>query len=284
MDWLLDPLSLSFLQRGLLAGVFAALTCSLVGIWVVLRGLSFMGDALAHGIVPGVALGVLLGFDVTLGAVGGAALTVGGVTAVTRYARLSEDTSIGLLFVGMLALGVIIISKAGSWAVDLAAILFGGVLGVTTADVVLQAVAAGIALLASVLFYRAFLALAFDERKAALLGLRPRLARAVLLALVAMAVVASFRTVGALLVFGLLIAPPATGALLARRVPVMMAVSATAGCLAVSVGLLISYYFDLAAGATMAFAAVAQFFVVLVLRGVITNVRDLGRAALGSRR
>jgi len=273
VDWLTDPLALGFLQRALLAGSLAAATCALVGIWVVLRGLAFMGDALAHGVLPGIAVAHVGGGDVTLGAAVSALAMVGGVNYVQRRSRLPEDTGIGLLFVGMLGLGVIIISRAGSYFGDLVSFLFGAVLGVTAADVALQAGALAVAAVASVLLYRPLLVLAFDERKAEVLGLRPRLARLALLVLVAMAVVTAFRTVGSLLVFALLIAPPATGALVARRVPAMAATGVAAGILAVWVGMLLSYHLDLAAGAAIATTAVAQFFVVLLGRDAASALR-----------
>jgi ABC-type Mn2+/Zn2+ transport system permease subunit len=277
MDWLLEPFSLDFLQRALIAGVLAAVTCSLVGIWVVLRGLALMSDALAHGVLPGIAVSYLANFDLTLGAAASAAVMVGGVTLVGRRSRLPEDTGIGLLFVGMLALGVILVSRGESYFGDLMGFLFGAVLGATTGDLAVQAVAAVIALVASVVLYRPLMVLAFDERKAAVLGLRPRLTRVALLALIALAVVSSFRTVGNLLVFGLLIAPPATASLLARRVPAMMATSVVIGVLAVTIGLLLSYHFDLAAGAAMAGTAVAQFFGVLLVTEALGTMR--GRSA-----
>jgi ABC-type Mn2+/Zn2+ transport system permease subunit len=269
VDWLIVPFQEPFMQRALLAGVLAVLTTSVVGTWVVLRGLSFLGDAVAHGVLPGIALGVLLGFSPTLGAVLSALLMVGGINLVHRRSRLSEDTGIGLLFVGMLALGVIIISRAGSYSGSLTGILFGDTLGVTGADIALLGVAAAVALLASVILHRPFLALAFNEQKAEVLGMAPRVAHLVLLGLVTMAVVASFRTVGTLLVFGLLVAPPATAALLARRVPTMMAVSVLLGCLSVVAGLLISWHAETAASATMAAVAVALFFAVMLGRDLL---------------
>ncbi len=265
------------MQRALLGGILAAVTTSVVGTWVVMRGLSFMGDALAHGVLPGIALAVVVGFDVTLGAVLSALVMIGGINLVHRRSRLAEDAGIGLLFVGMLALGVIIISRAGSYAASLSGILFGDALGVTTGDLVLIATGTVVALVASVVFYRPFLALAFNEQKAEVLGLKPAAANALLLALITLAVVTSFRTVGSLLVFGLLVAPPATAALVSRRVPVMMVVAAAIGILAVLVGLLISWYAGTAAGATMAGVAVAIFFVVLVGRDLLAG---LGRRSV----
>jgi ABC-type Mn2+/Zn2+ transport system permease subunit len=185
------------------------------------------------------------------------------VTLVQRRSRLSEDTGIGLLFVGMLSLGIIVISRAPSYTGDLLSFLFGAILGVTSGDIAIQAVALAVATVTTVVLYRPLLALSFDERKAAALGLRPTLTRVALLVLVAVAVVSSFRTVGNLLVFALLVAPPATASLLERRVPVMMAAGVAAGALAVYVGLLLSYHLDLAAGAAIATTAVAQFFLTL---------------------
>ena len=279
MDWLTAPLSEPFMQRALLGGILAALTTSVVGTWVVMRGLSFMGDALAHGVIPGIALAVVVGFDVTLGAALSALVMIGGINLVHSRSRLSEDAGIGLLFVGMLALGVIIISRAGSYAGSLSGILFGDALGVTTGDLVLIAAGTAVALAASVAFYRPFLALAFNEQKAEVLGLRPGLANAVLLTLITLAVVTSFRTVGSLLVFGLLVAPPATAALVSRRVPVMMVVAAGIGILAVLVGLLISWHAGTAAGATMAGVAVATFFAVLIGRDLLAGLGDRSVAA-----
>ncbi|HKX76371.1 MAG TPA: zinc ABC transporter permease AztB [Acidimicrobiia bacterium] len=270
MDWLLDPFSLGFMQRALVAGLLAVITTSLVGTWVVLRGLSFLGDALAHGVLPGIALGVLLGFDLTLGAVASAIVMVVGINLVHRYSRLSEDTAIGLLFVGMLAAGVVVISRTASYSGSLTGILFGDALGTTATDVAVLAVGAIVAAVLSTLLYRGFLALAFNEQKAELLGLHPRLAHLALLTLVTMAVVTSFRTVGTLLVFGLLVAPPATAALVVRRVPVMMLAAVGLGGVAVVGGLLVSYHANTAASASMAGLAVAIFFLVLTARRLLT--------------
>ena len=266
IGWLTDAFSSELTQRALLAGLLAAVTTSVVGTWVVVRGLTFMGDALAHGVLPGIALAFTWGVDVTIGALVSAAVMVGGIDLVHRRARLAEDTGIGLLFVGMLAVGVVVLSREDTFAGDLTSFLFGDVLGVRDGDLVLQATIAVVTLVASVLLYRPFLAVSFNRDKATALGLRPAFAHAAMLGLLALAVVASFRAVGTLLVFGLLVAPPATATLLVRRVPAMMAVGSALGCLAVVLGLAISYHGDTAAGATVAGVAVAQFFVALAAR------------------
>lgn len=273
--WLLEPFEPEFMQRALVAGMLAVAASSVVGTWVVLRSLSFLGDALAHGVIPGVALALLWGFDLTLGALLTAGVMVAGISFVNRRSRLADDTGVGLLFVGMLALGVIIISKSRSFTRDVQSLLFGDVLGVTWADVRVQAVAAVLVVLGSVLGYRCFLALSFNEAKAGSLGLRPGLAHLALLGLIAVAIVSSFQAVGTLLVFGLLVGPPATAALVVRRIWLCMVVAVALGWVAVVAGLLLSYHHGTAAGATMAGVSVAMFFVVLVgqeLRGAVRRV------------
>lgn len=279
MRWLTDPLSLSFLQRALVGGLLAAVSSGVVGTWVVLRRIAFFGDALGHGIVPGVAAAALLGVAPPVGAAVGAGVMVVGVSRVSRLRRLGEDAGIGLLFVGMLALGIIIISRSGTFAVDVTTLLFGAVMGVSTADLWLAGAAAVTAVTAAVVGHRAFVALAFDPRSAAVAGLRPRATQTALLGLVALTVVASFQTVGALLVFALLIAPPAASALVARRIPSMMALSVGLASLAVTGGLLASYHLDLATGGTIALWAVLQFFAVAAGRTLV--VRWRGAATRG---
>jgi ABC-type Mn2+/Zn2+ transport system permease subunit len=266
IGWLTDAFSSELTQRALLAGLLAAVTTATIGTWVVVRGLTFMGDALAHGVLPGIALAFTWGIDVTVGALVSAAVMVGGIDLVHRRARLAEDTGIGLLFVGMLAVGVIVLSREDTFAGDLTSFLFGDILGVRIGDLVLQAVIAAGTVAACAALYRPFLAVSFNRDKATALGLRPALAHVTMLALLALAVVASFRTVGTLLVFGLLVAPPATATLLVRRLPAVMATATVLGCAAVVLGLAVSYHADTAAGATVAAVAVGQFFVALAGR------------------
>ena len=273
IGWFSEAFSPEFMQRALLAGLLASAACSVVGTWVVLRGLTFLGDALAHGVVPGLALALLWGFSPILGAFVAALAMSGAVTLVTRRARVREDTGVGLLFVGMLALGVVIISRSASFATDVTSLLFGDVLGVTTADLRGQALGVAVVVVTSTVLYRPFLALTFNEEKAATLGLRPGLAHFALLALLATAIVASFQAIGTLLVFGLLIGPPATAGLLVRRVPLVMLTAVALGALAVVLGLALSYHQGTAGGATIAGLAVAEFFVVLAAQEVTGALR-----------
>ncbi|GGV08514.1 ABC transporter permease [Actinomadura cremea] len=260
MEWLFAPFGVSFVERALFGGLLVSGICALAGTWVVLRGMAFLGDAMSHGMLPGVAAASLLNGSLFAGALLSAAAMALGVTALSRSPRLSQDTSIGLLFVGMLAAGVIVVSHSQSFAVDLTAFLFGDVLAVRPVDLAVLAAALCVAAVIAVLGHRSFVALAFDPRKARTLGMRPRLAHALLLGLLTLAITASFHVVGTLLVFGLLIAPPAAVVLWARSVPMVMAGAALLGALSTFTGLLVSWHLGTAAGATIAATAVALFF------------------------
>ena len=268
MNWLIEPFELAFQQRALVGGAVAAVALALVGTWVVIRGMSFLGDALVHGVIPGIALAILFGFNVVLGAVGAAMVMLFGISLVHRQTAFSEDTSIGLLFVGMLGLGVIVISRTSSYTGSLTEILFGDALGVTSADIWLLAGLLAVTLVGTVLLFRPFLVLAFNEQKAHLLGLRPRLANIALLGLLTLAIVGSFQTVGTLLVFGLLVGPAATAALVVRRVPAMMGVAALIGVVSVGIGLIVSYHANTSGSATMAVTPIVFFFVVLTVKSM----------------
>lgn len=268
IDWLFDPFQLALQQRALLGGSLAAVALAVVGTWVVIRGMTFLGDALVHGVVPGIALAVLLDFNPVVGAAAAAIVMIGGIDLVHRQTTFSEDTGIGLLFVGMLGIGVILISRSDSYVGSLTAILFGDALGVTSGDIALLAVVSVLAVVSSVVLYRHFLVLSFNEEKARLLGLHPAAAHAVLLGLITLTIVGSFQTVGTLLVFGMLVGPPATAALLVRRVPAMMLVASLIGVASVVVGLIVSYHADTAGSATIAVTPVVLFFVVLAARSL----------------
>lgn len=272
-ELLVEPFSYGFMRDALVAGLLTVVASSLVGTWVVLRGLAFIGDALAHGVLPGIALAYVLGGDLLLGAALGAAVMVAGVSVVGSRSRLGEDTAIGLLFVGMLALGVALISARGSYAGDLTTILFGDPIGVGREALLVLLVATLVTVIVSVVGYRPFLALTYDRAKARTLGLRPQATHVVMLGLVALVVVSSFRAVGTLLVFAFLVAPPATAVLVARRVPVVMVASVLFGSLAVVVGLLASYHLATATSATIAGVSVLVFFLVLLGRDAVGLVR-----------
>ena len=263
MDWLLEPFALAFQQRALVGGMLAAIMSAVVGTWLVLRGMSFFGDAFVHGVVPGIAAAVVLDINPLFGAAVAALVMVLAIEVVHRQTALSEDTAIGLLFVGMLALGVVIISRLDSYSGSLTSILFGDILGVTTANLIGQAILAVVIVVAATVLYRPLLALSFNREKAELWGLRPNRTHAALMVMIAAAVIGSYQSVGTLLVFGLLVGPPATAALLARTVPQMMLIAVVVGVVSVWLGLTISYHLGTAGSATMAMVPIILFFVVL---------------------
>lgn len=263
MEWWLAPFELGFQQRALWGGILAALMASTVGTWLVLRGMSFFGDAFVHGIIPGIAAAVVLDINPFIGAAVAALVMVVAIELVQRKTVLGEDTSIGLLFVGMLALGVVIISQLDSYSGSLTSILFGDALGVTWSGIYSQLVLLAIVLIAVVVLYRPLLALSLNKEKAELLGMRPGFTHAALLALIALAVIGSYQSVGTLLVFGLLVGPPAVASLLSRSVVQMMMVAALVGVISVWLGLTISYHFGTAASATMALVPIVMFFALL---------------------
>jgi ABC-type Mn2+/Zn2+ transport system permease subunit len=267
MTWFVTPFTdNAFMMRALMAGVLVALLCAVAGTFVVLRGLAFIGDALAHGVLPGVAGALLLGAPGMVGAAVGSAVMIVGVSAITRRTRLSSDTAIGLLFVGMLALGVIIVSRSDSFNGDIIRILFGEILGIDASDLLVLLAATAVIAALAVVFARPFLLLCFDPEQADVAGFRASRYHVVMLVMVATTVVVSFQAVGTLLVFGMLIAPAGAGALLARRVTAMMAWAAGLGAASVYLGLLVSYHFDLAAGASIVFVTVCMFFVVFTVQ------------------
>lgn len=252
--------------QALAAGVLVSIACAIAGTFIVLRGLAFIGDALAHGVLPGIALALLLGFPGILGATLGAAFMIGGVTLITQRSKLSSDTAIGLLFVGMLSLGVVIVSRSNSFAGDLTRILFGEILGISLNSIFLQLVATAVIGAIAFICARPFMLLSFDPEQAQVAGFSTKLYHNIMLFMIAATIIVSFQTVGTLLVFGLLVAPAAAGAMIARRVGAMIAWAAFIGALSVYLGLLLSYHLDLSAGAAIVLTTTLIFFVVFIVQ------------------
>ena len=284
-DWLISPFSNNeFMRNALVAGILVSVLCAVAGTFVVLRGLAFIGDALAHGVLPGVAGALLFGAPGMLGAAIGSAVMIVGVSFVTNRSGLSSDTAIGLLFVGMLALGVIMVSRpSDATNGDIIRILFGEILGIRGSNIVVLVVAAVIISACVALLYRPFLLLCFDPEQADVSGFPSRRYHAIMLVMVAATVVVSFQAVGTLLVFGMLIAPASAGALLARRIWAMIAWAVGIGATSVYVGLLVSYHYDTSAGATVVFVTVCAFFVVLIAQLVVRRVAQSTRKPFSAR-
>ncbi|MEU1964743.1 zinc ABC transporter permease AztB [Micromonospora sediminicola] len=280
MASLLEPFTASFVVRALIGGVLLAAACALVGVWVIARGMTFLGEAMSHGMLPGVAVASIVGGNLVAGAAASAFAMAVGVNALRHSREFGRDTSIGLLFVGMLSVGVIVVSHSRSFATDLTAFLFGDVLAIRWPDLALLATAVAVVAVVSAACYRPFLALTFDPRKARTLGLHPDLANAVMLALLTVTMAVAFSVVGTLLAFGMLIAPSAAAMLVARRLPVVMLASFAIGSAATVTGLWISWYAATAAGATVAAVAAGTFFAILGASRVTAATRRRRSPAL----
>lgn len=268
IDALFEPLQYAFMVRGLAAAVLVGIVCAVVGTYVVLRGMAFFGDALAHSILPGVAVGYLVGGGARgplfWWAMLAAVLSAVGIGALSRGTKIREDTATGVIFAGMFALGVALISTVRSYSVDLAHFLFGDILGVSSGDLWRIGIFGGIILVAVVAFYKEFLVLSFDPILAATLRLPARLLDNLLIVLIAVAIVVSLQAVGVALMVAMLVTPAATAYLLTHRLPRMMALAAVIAAFSGVVGLYLSYYFSLASGAAIVLTCTAVFLVVWI--------------------
>jgi ABC-type Mn2+/Zn2+ transport system permease subunit len=276
IDFIIGPMGYSFMVRGLMAVVMVGIVCATVGTYVVLRGMAFFGDALAHAILPGVAVGYLVSGGargpIFWWGLGTAVLTAVGIGAVSKGARVREDAAIGIIFAGMFALGIALISTVRSYAVDLAHFLFGDVLGVSGGDLWLTGLLGGVVLLTILALYKEFLVLSFDPVLAVTLRLPSTLLHYLLLVLIALTIVVSLQTVGVALMVAMLVTPAATAYLLTRRLPTMMALAAFVGALSGVVGLYLSYYVSVASGAAIVLVCTAFFLLTLLLsprRGLV---------------
>ncbi len=259
MNFLLDPLQYQFMQHGLLASLMVGIVCAVIGCYVVLRSMAFLGDAMAHAILPGVAVAYLLGGSLTVGALVAAVVVALGINFLSQKGAIREDTAIGILFSAALALGVALISSIRTYAVDLSHILFGDVLGVSAADLWLTGLIGLGVLLTIVLLYKPFLVVTFDPVLASTLRMPVGPLRLLLLILLALSIVVSIQSVGVGLVAAMLVTPAATASLLTRRLPSMMAISAGLGAFSGVAGLYLSYYTNIASGAAIVLVATVLF-------------------------
>ncbi len=261
LEWLITPLTYQFMQRALVAGILVGILCSVIGCYVILRSMAFLGDALAHAILPGIAIAYLLNGNLTLGALVAAILVALGIGQISKQGTIREDSAIGILFTAALALGVALISSIRTYAVDLSHILFGDILGIGGGDLILTATTGVIILTAVLLFYKQFLVISFDPVLAATLRWPAEWIRNALLILLALTIVVSMQTVGVGLVAAMLVTPPATAYLLTRRLPAMMALSALIGALSAILGLYISYYANIVSGPAIVLTATFFFLI-----------------------
>ena len=268
MDLLLEPLQYDFIVRALLAAIVVGVVCSILGVYIVLRGMAFLGDAMAHTILPGVVVAFLLGWPLAVGALIMGMLTALGIGALTERTALKEDTAIGVIFAGLFALGVAMLSLRGNYSIDLAHFLFGNLLGVSSADLSLTATLGSAVLLLIFLFYKEFLVLSFDPLLAETLRLPTRFLNYLLLILIAVTIVVALQVVGVALMLAILVTPAATASFLTRRLPSMMAVSAVIGVFSGVVGVYASYYLNIASGPAVVLVATLIFLIVLAATAV----------------
>jgi len=276
IDLVVDPFQYAFMQRALLAAAIAATVCAVVGTFVVLRGLAFMGDAVAHSSLTGVATAYVLGGSVFWGALGWAVPASIAIAYISRRTQIRLDASVGIVYAGGFALGIIIVSRESNYVADLFSFLFGNVLAASWNDVILVGAVTGIVLLAVVLFYKELLFSSYDATMAAASGIPVRLMQYLLPLMVAVTTVAALKTVGLLLVLALLVTPAATAGLLARRLPGMMATSVVIALAAVVAGLYLSFHLDLPAGPSIVMVATGLFVVALIFspsKGLVRNWR-----------
>lgn len=272
MSFLLDPLAYTFMQRGLAASVIVGIVCAVIGSYVVLRGMAFLGDALAHAILPGVAIAYLMGGNLTIGALIAAIIVALLIGLFTRQGTIREDTAIGILFAAALSLGVALISSIRTYALDLSHILFGNMLGVSATDLWMVGILGLLVLAVIIGLYRPFLVVSFDPTLAATLRWPGEFFRILLLVLLALTVVISLQTVGIGLVAAMLVTPAATAYLLTRRLAAMMSLSAVLGAVSSVIGLYVSYYANIASGAAVVLVATGFFLLAFIFapgRGLV---------------
>lgn len=272
LSLLVDPFQYAFMLRGLIASLIVGVVCPVLGTYVVLRGMAFFGDALAHIVLPGVVVAFLLGWPLAAGALIAGLLAAIAIGAISQRTEIKEDTAVGVIFAGAFALGVALLSIQRSYAVDLAHILFGNLLGVSAGDLWLIGGLGLFAMLMVFTFYKEFLVISFDPVLAATLRIKADLLQYLLLVLVAVVIVVSLQAVGVALVLAMLVTPAAAAYLLTRRLPTMMAIGSAIGMLSGVLGLYISFYIGVASGPAVVLVETAIFAFVFALapgRGIL---------------
>lgn len=278
MSWLLEPLEFAFMRQALLASLLVGITCSLLGVYVVLRRMAFLGEAIAHTTLPGIVIAYLNRWNLLIGAVLAAVLAAMGIGWLSRGSRLKEDTAIGIVFSGMFALGVVLINRTKSYR-DFSHMLFGDVLGVTQGDLIGIAIVCGIVCLSLWLLGKELMLTTVDPLHAQTIGLSPEKMRYTLLVLLALAVVTGIQAVGVVLTTSLMITPAATASLMTRRLPWMFAWATFFACLSSLIGLYASYYWSISSGGAIVLACTTLFGVVfscqrLLVRSADNNLPD----------
>lgn len=264
MSWITDPLQQTFMVHAFLAIILVGIICGATGVYVTLRGLAFLGDALSHAIFPGIVIAFLAGGHFLIGALIAAIIVSMGIGFVSQNGRLSNDTAIGILFVGSFAFGIALMANQSGYARDLTSFLLGSILGVTTQDLYLT-LAIGAVVLATIFWFRRELTIvAFDRAFAQSSGINVWVLDQVFLLILALAIVVSLQTVGNILVLAMLVTPAATARLLTDRLPVMIVLSSLIGAISGIVGLYVSYYQGVSSGASVVLVTTVFFGIVFL--------------------
>ena len=274
IDWFIDPVRHTFMQHAYLAILMVGVICGVTGVFVTLRGLAFMGDAVAHAVFPGVVIAFLTGGNFLVGALVAAVIVSLGIGAVSQSPRLSNDTAIGVFFAGAFALGIALISAQRTYTRDLNSFLLGSILGVSRDDLILTAIVGIIVLAVVLLFRRELTTVAFDRTFARATGLKLWRYDQLFLIILSLAIVISLQTVGNILVLAMLVTPAATARLLTDRLKVMIIFSAIIGAFSGWLGLTISYHAGIASGASIVLVATTLFIIAFLFAprtGVITS-------------
>ncbi|MBN1123011.1 MAG: metal ABC transporter permease [Anaerolineae bacterium] len=267
VEWLIEPLGYSFIVRGLIAGILAGTACAVLSAFIVWRGMAFVGDAMAHAILPGIVLAFMAGISLFAGALVAAILTAVGIGLLSRRGGMKEDTAIGVMFTGFFALGILLLSKVTSYQ-DLTHILFGDILGVARGDLIAMLVIMLIVIVAVLFFYKELLVTSFDPGHSVAIGLSPELVRYGLLLLIALTVVAAIQVVGVVLVLALLVTPAAAASLLAKRLPQIIGLGMVFAVISTVVGFYASYYADVASGSAIVLTLTMIFLMAFVYQSI----------------
>jgi ABC-type Mn2+/Zn2+ transport system permease subunit len=271
MELLLEPLRYTFMLRGLGGGLLAALACATLSAFVVWRGMSFMGDALAHSVLPGIVVAYVLGISLFWGALGAAILVVLGIGLISNRGRIGEDAAIGVVFAGFFALGILMLSKVATFS-DLSHILFGNILGVSPGDLLIMAVVVTLVLAGTALSYKEILTASFDPAHASAIGLSPELVRYIILAMLALTTVVAIQTVGVVLVLALLVTPGAAASLVSRRLGRIIILSIIMSVLSTIIGFYTSYYADVASGPAIVLTLTVMFLICAIISRLVSPI------------
>ena len=263
MEFLTEPLGYEFFQRALVASLLIGVSCGLIGTYIMLRRLSLMGDALAHAVLPGVVIGFMIAgkneVSLFLGALASGIITAILISFVERNSKIKEDTSIGIIFTGAFALGILLVSQMKNVHIDLSSYLFGDVLGVSNGDIILSGIITVVIIISVTLYYKQLMITSFDPTLASVMGISVAAIHYFLMTLLSMSIVTGLQSVGVILIIAMLITPPATAYLLSYKMKSILLLSVMFGVLSSVIGLYLSYYFNFASGASIVLTAVAFF-------------------------